>query len=239
MARGFEQRNGIDYNEIYSPVARIETIRLMLALSIEEDLHVHQMDVVTAYIQGDLSNEIYMAQPPMFQEKSESQKVCKLLRPIYGLKQSGREWHRKLRYKLNEIGLQSSELEPCIFHGEMNNTKLIIIVYVDDLLIFSKSLNIITKVKTELSQIFKIKNLGYVNEILGLRIDKDIYTNTIKISQEKYINEILERFSMLNCKASSTPLIPGFKLTYGNNETTGDNLAHVPYRELNLSIKYH
>src|SRR5436190_9564893 len=92
VARDFEQRNGIDYSEIYSPVARIETIRLMLALSVEEDMHVHQMDVVTAYIQGDLSDELYMMQPPMFQVKSENRKVCKLLRPIYGLKQFGREW---------------------------------------------------------------------------------------------------------------------------------------------------
>jgi len=91
VARGFEQRSGIDYKEIYAPVARIETIRLMLALSIEENLHVHQMEVVTAYVQGKLSNEIYMEQPPMFETKLGSQEVGKLLRPIYGLKQSGRE----------------------------------------------------------------------------------------------------------------------------------------------------
>lgn len=83
----------------------------MLALSVEENLHVHQMDVVTAYIQGDLFDEIYMTQPPMFQTESGSRKVCKLLRPIYGLKQSGREWHRKLRYKLDKIyGVQSWSL---------------------------------------------------------------------------------------------------------------------------------
>jgi len=91
VARGFEQRSGIDYKEIYAPVARIETIRLMFALSIEENLHVHQMEVVTAYVQGKLSNEIYMEQPPMFETKLGSQEVGKLLRPIYGLKQSGRE----------------------------------------------------------------------------------------------------------------------------------------------------
>jgi len=166
-------------------VARIEIIRLMFALSVEENLHVHQMDVVTAYVQDELSNEIYMEQPPTFETKSGSQEVCKLLRPIYGLKQSGREWHHKLRSELNKIGLRNSTLEPCVFHRERNGGKLIIIVYVDDLLLFSKSLDTITRIKTELSQRFKMKDLGPVSEILGLKIKKNSDTNSIKISQEK------------------------------------------------------
>jgi len=126
----------------------------MLALSVDENLHIHQMDVVTAYIQGELSNEIYMKRFPMFEIESEGQNVYKLLRPIYGLKQSGREWHRKLRYKLNKIGLQNSELAPCIFHGEIDNVKLIIVVYVDDLLLFSKSLDAIIKNKNNIESKF-------------------------------------------------------------------------------------
>jgi len=241
VARGFEQRHGIDYDQIYAPVARIETIRLMLALSVEENLHIQQMDVVTAYIQGDLADEIYMKQPPMFEIESKCQKVCKLLRPIYGLKQSGREWHRKLRHKLNEIGLQNSELEPCIFHGEIDNVKLIIIVYVDDLLLFSKSLDVIIKVKTILSQSFRMKDLGPVSEILGLKIERNPYSNTIKVSQEKYIREILERFYMKECKPVSTPFIPGLKLTRGNERIADDEknkLEGVPYRELIGSLIY-
>lgn len=158
----------------------------------------------------------------MFEKESKSQKVCKLSRPIYGLKQSGREWHHKLRHKMYEIGLQNSRLEPCVFHGNINNSKMVIVVYVDDLLLFSKSLVAITKIKTELSQNFKMKDLGSVNEILGLKIEKDSYANTIKISQEKYIREILERFSMLNCRPSSIPLIPGFKITCENKEIEVD-----------------
>lgn len=91
VARGCEQRYGIDFEEVYAPVARMETIRTLLELSVEEELHVHQMDVVTAYVQGDLSSEIYMEQPFMFKVPEEKGKVWKLLRPLYGLKQSGRE----------------------------------------------------------------------------------------------------------------------------------------------------
>lgn len=196
------------------------------------------MDVVTAYIQGDLPDEIYMTQPSMFQEKSNCRKVCKLLRPIYGLKQSGREWHRKLRRKLDEIGLQSSESEPCVFHGKLDKVKVIIIVYVDDLLIFSKSLSTIAKIKSELSQSFKMKDLGSANEILGLKIERNPNTNKIKISQERYVKEILERFSVINCKPGSTPLIPGIKLTCGDKEMSSDELAQVPYRELVGSLIY-
>lgn len=96
---------------VYAPVARIKIIRTLFALSVEEELYVHQMDVVTAYVQGDLSTRIYMEQPPMFEVLGEEKKVCKLL-PLYDLKQFDREWHQKLRTCLNNIGLQHSEAEP-------------------------------------------------------------------------------------------------------------------------------
>lgn len=130
VARGCEQRYGIDCDEVYAPVARMENIRSLFALSVEEELHIHQMDVVTAYVQGNLSSEIYMEQPPMFEIHEIENKVCKLLRPLYGLKQSGREWHQKLRMCLNNIGLQHSNAEPCVFVGRINND-IIVVVYVD------------------------------------------------------------------------------------------------------------
>jgi len=86
VARGCEQRYGIDFEEVYAPVARMEIVRILFALSVEEELHIHQMDVITAYVQGDLSSEIYMEQPAMFEIPEERNKVCKLLRPLYGLK---------------------------------------------------------------------------------------------------------------------------------------------------------
>lgn len=132
----------------------METIRTLLELSVEEELHVHQMDVVTAYVQGDLSSEIYMEQPFMFKVPEEKGKVWKLLRPLYGLKQSGREWHQKLRKSLKSIGLHQSETEPCVFVGRINCEIIIVIVYVDDLLIASRNFKILNTVKLKLCEKF-------------------------------------------------------------------------------------
>ena len=145
VARGCEQKFGVDYVEVYAPVARIQTIRTLLALSVEMDYHVHQMDVTTAYIQGDLLETVYMEQPEMFVDNKN--KVCRLRRPIYGLKQSGRAWQHKLSQKLKQIGLDESKVEPCVYTGKIDNFNVIIVVYVDDLLLATKSINIMRKLK--------------------------------------------------------------------------------------------
>lgn len=113
------------------------------------------MDVITAYVQGDLSSEIYMEQPFMFKIPEKKGKVWKLLRPLYSLKQSGREWHQKLRKSLKSIDLYQSETEPCVFVGQIDDEIVIIVVYVDDLLIASRDLKILNTVKLKLCEKFK------------------------------------------------------------------------------------
>lgn len=187
VARGCEQKYGVYYVEVYAPVAWIQTIRTLLAISVEMGYHIHQMDVTTTYIQGDLSETVYMEQPPMFEHNKN--KVYRLPRPIYGLKQSGRAWQHKLSEKLKEIGLNASKVEACVYTGNINGHNVIIVVYVDDLLLASKSIEILCKVKLELNKFLKMKGLGPVSEILGIQIEGDGDTGLIKISQEKYMNE--------------------------------------------------
>jgi len=237
VARGCEQKYGIDYVEVYTPVARIQTIRTLLAISVEMGYHVHQMDVSTAYIQGDLLETVYMNQPPMFEDNSD--KICRLRCPIYGLKQSGQAWQYKVNKRLKEIELSASEIEPCVYNGIINGHNVIIVVYVDDLLLASKSIEVLNKVKLELSQFFKIKDVGPVSEILGMQIERDDGTGSTKISQRKYIKEIIERFGMSSCKSASTPLPSGIKLIRGT-ETLDEKseLQDKPYRELKSSLLY-
>lgn len=104
VARGYEQRAGIDYEEVFAPVARYETIRTLL-VAVQKKLYVHQMDVVAAYVQGELQEEVYMKQPEMFEAPNEQDKVCRLRKPLYGLKQAGRAWYTKLNTYLSKIGL--------------------------------------------------------------------------------------------------------------------------------------
>lgn len=239
VARGCEQKYGVDYLEVYAPVARIQTIRTLLAISAEMSYYVHQMDVTTAYIQGDLSETIYMEQPLLF--GNNKNKVCRLRRPIYGLKQSGRAWQQKLSEKLKEIGLSASKVEPCVYTGNIDNYNVIIVVYVDDLLVASKSLEVLQKVKLELNKIFKMKDLGPVNEILGIQIERDGDKGSIKISQKKYINEIIERFGMDSCKTAYTPLASGIKLSKEMEPKNTDEIKlmeNKPYKELIGCLNY-
>lgn len=239
VARGCEQKYSVDYTEVYAPVARIQTIRTLLAISVEKGYYIHQMDVITAYIQGDLLETVYMEQPPIFEQNKN--KVCRLSRPIYGLKQSGRAWQHKLSEKLKEIGFSASKVELCVYTGNINSYNVIIIVYMDDLLLASNSIETLHKVKLELNKIFKIKDLGPVNEILGIQVERNGEVGSIKISQKKYINEIIERFEMNLCKPAATPLVSGIKLSKEMEAKTSDEKKEMdskPYQELIGSLIY-
>lgn len=139
VVRGHTQRHGIDYDEIFTPVARYESIRTLLAASVNEEMYIHQMDVVTAYVQGDLSNEIYMEQPEMFIKYEES-KVCKLQKLLYGLKQSGRKWYKKIDGYITSIGGKRTMADPCIYVFYNNDDRVIMAIYVDDIILASKKI---------------------------------------------------------------------------------------------------
>jgi len=136
VVRGCEQRRGIDYEEIFALVARYETIRAFLAGCVQEEMHVHQVDVMTAFVQGDLPDEIYMKQPETFEVQGQEEKVCLLKRPLYGLKQAGRCWYEKLDTFLKSMNVVNNDVNPCVYVST-NNSKVIVIVYVDDLLVAS------------------------------------------------------------------------------------------------------
>lgn len=156
VARGHEQRKGIDYEEVFAPVARYETIRTLLAVAVQKKLLVHQMDVVAAYVQGDLHEEVYMKQPEMFEMKNERDKVCQLKKPLYGLKQTGRAWYTKLDRYLLKIGLKKSEIDPCVYVSKNSLDRVIIIIYVDDLLIAAPNMKKIQSIKDKLMKNFRM-----------------------------------------------------------------------------------
>ena len=130
VAKGFSQKYSIDYYETFSPVTRFDSIRAILSLSVQNDMFVHQMDVSTAFLNGELKDEVYMAQPEGFVEKGKENFVCKLNKSIYGLKQAPRCWNVALDSYLKEIGVKQSESDPCIYLR--NNGELFVIaVYVN------------------------------------------------------------------------------------------------------------
>lgn len=235
VVRGCEQRRGIDYEEIFASVARYEIIHAFLAGCVQEEMHVHQMDVVTAYIQGDLSDEIYMEQPEPFEVQGQEDKVCLLKRPLYGLKQASRCWYAKLDTYLKSINMINNDVDSCVYVSTNENDRVIVVVYVDDILIASKSIHRLHKLKEILGFKFQMNDLGPVNDILGINIERSKPTGEIKLSQKRYITDILQRFEMENCRPMSTPLETNQKLTNrveSNSENEKGNMKHKPYREL-------
>lgn len=193
-------------------------------------MEIHQMDAVSAYLNGTLKEVIYMEQPEGFSDGTK--KVCKLEKSIYGIKQSGRVWNETINSELIKMGLVRSEVDQCIYHDLNNGYKLYVAIYVDDVLIFCNNSKILRNMKKKLSKIFKMKDMGEVSTILGIKISRN--QDTIKIDQTKYINDVLYRFGMSDCNPVSTPMDTNQKLSMSmspNNEEERQEMSKVPYMQ--------
>lgn len=163
------------------------------------------MDVISAYVQGNLHDETYMEQPELFVRKGDEDKVCLLKKPLYGLKQSGREWYKRLNEFLIKIGAQNDASNPCIYiYGDNKNT-VILLVYVDNLMLVSKNIEKLIELKTKLKSEFYISDLDPLSQILGINVEREGATGKIQLSQQKYINDLINRFGMEESKTVSTP----------------------------------
>ncbi|GJV06718.1 zinc finger, CCHC-type containing protein [Tanacetum coccineum] len=210
VIQGFRQKEGIDFFDTYAPVARISTIRLLLALAAIHDLVIHQMDVKTAFLNGDLDEEIYMKQPEGFVMPGHESKVCKLKKSLYGLKQAPKQWHQKFDDVVLSNGFSLNQADKCVYSKfDASGKGVIICLYVDDMLIFGTDQDQVNKTKEFLSSNFDMKDLGEAEVILGIRIKRG--NNGISISQSHYIEKILTKFNFANCSPVYTPVDPTVK----------------------------
>lgn len=211
VAKGCSQQYGINYTETFSPVVRYATMRMLLALAVEHKLYLHQMDVCTAYLNGELKECVYMKQPENFIDAKHPQKVLKLHKSLYGLKQSGREWNSKLDEVLRSIGFEPCNSEPCLYKQKecMYN---FIAVYVDDLIIGSKKKEDLIKIKSKIMNAFECVDKGQLHYFLGMQINRDGELGAISLSQSQYIEDLLKQHNMENCRPASTPLDAGFQI---------------------------
>ena len=216
VAQGYSQSQGVDYQEVFSPVVRYSSIRALLALANVRDWEVHQMDVKTAFLQGDLDEEIYMKQPDGYIGKDKPNHVCKLKKSIYGLKQAARCWNIAIDTFLKSNGYKNSSADSCLYiksvkqsNGEVDFT--ILALYVDDILLFSNNTDMLMKEKMSLGKRFKVEDQGEVHYVLGISVKRDRKSRLLSINQPKYLEGILKRFNMENSKPVSTPLEQGRK----------------------------
>ena len=169
VAKGFKQEYGVDFDEIFSPVVKMTTLRTLLALVASQDMELVQMDVKTAFLHGDLHEEIYMQQPEGFEVKGKEKLVCKLKKSLYGLKQAPRLWYQKFDAFMKSQQFKRSDIDHCLYtKKDMNGDLLHLILYGDDMLIARKSCKDINALKTKLHQTFDMKDLGDANHILGM-----------------------------------------------------------------------
>ncbi|KAJ4723712.1 Retrovirus-related Pol polyprotein from transposon TNT 1-94 [Melia azedarach] len=209
VARGFTQREGVDYNEIFLPVVRHTSIRVLLAIVAHQDLELEQLDVKTAFLHRELEEEIYMTQPDGFQVPGKEDYVCKLKKSLYGLKQSLRQWYKRFDSYMIEIGYTRN-----------------------DMLIAAENKSDVQKLKDLLSVEFEMKDLGVARKILGMEIYRDRSKNKLFLSQKGYIQKILSRFGISTTKPIDTPSAANAHLSVAfapKSVEEKEYMSRVPY----------
>jgi Reverse transcriptase (RNA-dependent DNA polymerase) len=222
-AQGFSQRAGIDYKETFAPVTRTESLRAICAIAAVLDLELEQVDVDTAFLHGDLEEEIYMRQPPGYVSSEYPDKVCHLLRSLYGLKQAQHVYNQKWNKSLDSAGYKQGGADPCVRTLTRQGLRAIsqtskksvpaavMGTYVDDSLIAGTTESV-KAVKNDIKMAFPIKDLGPAQTIVGIEIRRDRKSKLIHLSQKKHVEELLARCNMQECNPVSTPLAPGTQL---------------------------
>lgn len=217
VAQGYTQQYGQDYDETFSPVVRFESLRTVIALAVQNDLKLHQMDVTTAFLNGQLQEEVYMRQPEGYTVEGKENLVCRLKKSLYGLKQSSRCWNSALDTHLKRMGFIQSAGDPCLYmssEGEM----FLIAVYVDDILLAGKTNERMSKVKKDLSKQFQVKDMGELHHFLGVKVVQDHTTGNVWIGQQTYTETTLKRFGMEDAKSVRTPVDTGSKLVKAKDQ---------------------
>ncbi|KAL6317021.1 hypothetical protein AAG906_026764 [Vitis piasezkii] len=222
VAKGFKQREGIDYFDTYAPVARTTSIRILFALASIHNLFVHQMDVKTAFLNGDLNEEVYMEQP----------EVCKLVKSLYGLKQAPKQWHEKFDHVILSNGFRHNNADKCLYSKTCDDYMVIVCLYVDDMLILSDDMRGIIETKRFLSSTFKMKDLGEVDTILGIKVKRN--SGGYALNQTHYIEKVISKFSHLKIKDANTPFDSSIKL----EKNDGRSVAQLEYASAIGSLMY-
>jgi hypothetical protein len=203
VAKGYAQKHGIDYDEMFAPIAKITTVRVLLAVAAAKGWHLHQMDVKNAFLEGELEEQVYMVQPPGFHSKTNSSAVCQLKKSLYGLKQTPRAWNTKITQQLLKMSFETSKADSSLFVRKTRLGPMSILLYVDDLIITGADLDEINHVRRELGASFDMKDLGDLHYFLGIEVIRT--PDGILISQRHYALGMLFKFGMANCKLISMP----------------------------------
>ncbi|KAJ0603580.1 putative RNA-directed DNA polymerase [Helianthus annuus] len=215
VAKGYTQTYGIDYSETFSPVAKIDTIRVLFSIAANKDWPLLQFDVKNAFLHGELKEEVYMEAPPGFVEDSNPRRVCRLKKSLYGLKQSPRAWFGRFSLAMKKYGFKQSNSDHTLFLKQRNGLVTCLIIYVDNMIITGNDEEEMTRLKMNLFKEFEMKDLGRLKYFLGIEVLRS--RQGIFICQKKYVFDLLAKTGMIDCKPVDTPMMVNQKLYMEEN----------------------
>jgi hypothetical protein len=232
VAHGFSQKEGIDYEETFAPVARYTSIRTIITLAAKMKWKLHQMDVKTAFLTGVIEEEVYIEKPQGFEVEDNKSHVCRLKKDLYGLKQAPRAWYGRIDSFLTSLGFTKSKVDSNLYFKIMNNEPVILLLYVDDLFLTGEE-KLIIECKKRLASEFEMKDLGLMHYFVGLEVCQS--PKRIFLNQGKYTVEILKRFDMLECKPMNTPMEAKLKMLV---DTSSELIDATLYKLIIGSLMY-
>lgn len=238
VVKGYSQIFGLDYVDTFAPVVKPSSLRTVLAIAAAKDLEMIQLDIRTAFLYGELQEEIYMEQPEGFIIPGKEEHVCRLLKSIYGLKQASRAWNRKFNDFILKFGLSQCQADPCVYFrhqrmGEEDEEFTILIIYVDDGIIFSNKKHILNDILDHLKTVFQIRTLP-ADRFIGVDITRNRPERSIYLSQPEYIQKITEKFNMTECNQLAIPADPSCRLSPDmspQNKEEETEMLNTPFRE--------
>lgn len=234
VAKGYAQQYGIDYKEVFAPVARWDTIRMVIALAAQKGWNVYQLDVKSAFLHGDLNEVVYVDQPQGYVKKGDELKVYKLKKALYGLKQAPRAWYSRIESYFFKQGFERCPHEHTLFVKQSEGGNILIIsLYVDDLIFTGNNENMFEEFKKSMEKEFDMSDLGKMRYFLGVEVVQN--ENGIYLSQKKYAKEVLDRFGMRESNPSKNPIVPGCKLTKDEN---GVKVDETEYKQVVGCLMY-
>ncbi|KAJ9541607.1 hypothetical protein OSB04_028113 [Centaurea solstitialis] len=233
VAKGYRQQEGIDYDETYAPVARIEAIRIFLAYAAHKNMTVYQMDVKCAFLNGVLQEEVYVEQPEGFVDSRFPNHVYVLDKALYGLKQAPRAWYETLTDYLLGVGYKKGTIDPTLFLKKSGKDLIIVQIYVDDIIFASTKPEMCQEFENTMKSQFQMSMMGELTFFLGLQVRQR--PDGIFINQAKYVQDLLKRFDFGGSNSAATPMPKNFQLSA---DTSGKPVDQKTYRAIIGSLLY-
>jgi hypothetical protein len=234
VAKGYSQKYGVDYTEVFAPVVRMDTVRMIIALAAHKNWMISQLDVKSAFLHGELNEDVYVEQPRGNEKKGSEHLVYKLHKALYGLKQAPRAWFSRIEAHFIGEGFQRCESEQTLFTRRTQEGRIIIVsIYVNDLIFTGNDEVMLSDFKNSMLREFDMTDLGKMRFFLGIEVLQK--SDGIYICQRKYALEVLRRFGMMESNSVGSPIVPGFKISINED---GNTVDETYYKQLVGSLMY-